>query len=180
MKSMKWLMVAVACGLAVPAAMGSALITRGSNEIALSGDLDFATASGTELDLNAKYAYFFWDRISLGVRTMVFNSDAMNQFGLGLTAEYNFALPPSYRPVFGTDLVPFLGVAADYRHASLFDQKESAGVFGAEGGVKFFLTDSTAITLSLVGELATEDIYADETEAADKDLSLQLGMRFYF
>ena len=180
MKSMKWLVVAWVCGLAVPAAMGSALITRGSNEIAVGGKLDFATAAGTDLDLNAKYAYFFWDRISLGARTTMGNNDVMNHFGIGLTAEYNFILPEDIRPLFGTDLVPFLGVAVDYQHAKLFDEKENAVVFGTEGGVKFFLTDSMAITLSLVGELATEDIYADDLEATDKNLSLQVGMRFYF
>ena len=180
MKSMKWIAMAVVCGVAVPAAMGSALVTKGSNEIAISGDLDFATAIGTELELTAKYAYFFWDRISLGARTMVYNNDATSQFGIGLTGEYNFNLPPNLRPLFGTDLVPFLGVAVDYRHTKLFDEKDSAVVFGAEGGVKFFLTDSTAISLSLVGELATEDIFADDLEATDKNLMLQLGMRFYF
>lgn len=179
MKMTKWLAIALACGLA-GAAQGAALITQGSNEIAVSGKLDFDTEVGTDFDLAAKYAYFFWDRIALGARTVLGNNDAMNYFGIGLTGEYNFTLPEGYSPLFGTDLVPFLGCAVDYRHAKLFDETEGAVVFGLEGGVKFFLTDSTAIALSLIGELASEDIYADDLEATDKDLSLQLGMRFYF
>ena len=53
-------------------------------------------------------------------------------------------------------------------------------VFGADAGVKFFLTDTTALALSLRGELATEDVYDDDLEATDKNLALLLGMRFYF
>ena len=180
MKMMKWLVVAMVCGMAGTAARGAALVTQGSSELAVGGKLDFATEVGTDFDLGVKYAYFFWDRISIGGRTVMGNHDAVNYFGLGVTGEYNFQLPDAYGPLFGTDLVPFVGGAVDYRHVKLFDEEEGAVVFGLESGVKFFLTDSTAVTVSLVGELATEDIYADDLEATDKDLSLQLGMRFYF
>lgn len=180
MRNVKWLALVLACGLGVPAAMGSALVTEGSNEIAVGGILDFESAAGVALDLNVKYAYFFWDRISLGVRTSLSENDVADHFGLGLVGEYNFGLPEGYEPLFGTDLVPFVGVAADYRHVKLFQEKEDVAVFGLEGGVKFFLTDSAAVSLSLVGELATEDIYADDHKATNVDLFMQLGMRFYF
>lgn len=180
MKMTNWLVLFLAIGMAVPAAMGSALVTKGSNEIAVDGKLDFATEAGVDFVLKAKYAYFFWDRVALGTRMTMHNNEAMNHFGIGGTAEYNFVLPVTYKPMFGTDLVPFLGIGLDYRHAKLFDVKESAVVLIGEGGLKFFLTDSTAVTVSLVGELASEDIYADDLEATDKDLSLQIGMRFYF
>ena len=180
MRSTRWLAVALMFGMGVSAARGSALVTKGSSEIALEGKLDFATEMGADFDLRAKYAYFLLDRFSMGFRTMAGDNDAVGYFGVGLTAEYNFALSPNYKPIIGTDMVPFLGAFVDYRHADLFEVKEDAGVFGGEVGLKFFLTDSTAITLALVGELATEEIYADDLEATDKDLSLQLGMRFYF
>lgn len=180
MKSIKWVVLAWMCCAAVPSAMGSALVTKGSRELGMSGMLDFATATGTEFELDIKYAYFFWDRTSLGLRTQMYNNDAVNTFGLGATAEYNFTLPARYRPLIGTDLVPYVGVALDYRQAKLFDEKQSAAVLGGEAGLKFFLTDSTAVTVSLVGELASEDIYADDLDATNKNLGIQMGMRFYF
>ena len=179
-KSMKWLGLALVVALAAPVAMGSALITKGSQEIELAGHLDFATELGTEFNLAANYSYFFWDRVALGVRGAVGDNDAVTYWGMGLTAEYNFALPASWRPLFGTDLVPYLGATIDFRQADLFDETENAAVLGGEGGVKFFLTDSTAISLALVGEWATEEIYADDLEATDLNLFLNLGMRFYF
>ncbi len=180
MKSIKWMVLALMCCAAVPSAMGSALVTKGSRELGIAGMLDFATEAGTEFELDIKYAYFFWDRTSLGLRTQMYNNDAVSAFGIGATAEYNFALPAKYRPLIGTDLVPYIGMAVDYRQAKLFDEKESAGVLGGEAGVKFFLTDSTAINLSLVGEIASEDIYADDLDATNQDLKMLLGMRFYF
>ena len=180
MKRVMWLWMGLALGVAGSSAWGAAMVTKGANEVAVGGKLDFATATGTDLVLDVKYAYFILDRLSMGARVTLHNNDAMNHFGVGATGEYNFDLPEGYKPMFGTDLVPYLGVAVDYRHAKLFDEKEGAVVFGAEGGLKFFLTDTTAVTLSLVGELATEDIYADDLDATDKDLSLRMGMRFYF
>jgi hypothetical protein len=180
MKIMKWLAALLVCGMTVPAAMGAALVTKGSSELGISGKLDFATEVGTDLGLQVKYAYFFWDRISLGLRTTMGNNDAMNFLGIGVTGEYNFALPESYEPIFGSDLVPYLGLAVDYRHANLFDEQETAVMAGAEVGVKFFLTDSTAVTLSMAGEIASEDIYANELEPTNTDLNLQVGMRLYF
>ena len=180
MRNAKWLVLVLAGCLLAPAAMGAALVTEGSNEIAVGGALDFASAAGVALDVRVKYAYFFWDRISLGTRASLSDNDVADHFGLGFLGEYNFALPEGYEPLFGTDLVPFVGAAVDYRHVKLFRESEDAIVFGVEGGTKFFLTDSAAISLSLVGELATEEIYADDLDATDKDLSLRLGMRFYF
>ena len=180
MSRIKGWMLAGLMVVVAPAAMGSALVTKGSNELAVDGKLDFATELGTDVNLKLKYAYFVLDRFAVGARVSGKKNDSVRHYGLGLTMEYNFALPASYKPVFGTDLVPFLGGGVDYRHAKLFDEKEDAAVFIGEAGLKFFLTDMTAVTLSLVGELATEEIYADDFEATDKDLSLQLGMRMYF
>lgn len=180
MKKIVWLLAATAMVAAAHSAMGAALVTKGSNELAVQGKMDFATAQGTEIEVDVRYAYYLIDRFSLGARGTLFNNDAVNHFGIGGMAEYNFALPANYKPLFGTDMVPYLGGGVEYRHAKLFDEKESAVVFVGEGGMKFFLTDSTAITLALVGELATEEIYADDLDATDKDLSLQVGMRFCF
>ena len=179
MKSMKWWLAALACCLGIPAAMGEALLTQGSNEIGVSGQLDLSGVAGTEFDVQGKYAYFFWDRASMGARASFGNNDWWSYFGFGLTAEYNFPMPEGYQPLFGTDMVPlFLGTAIDYRHVNL-DEGSDALVFGLEAGSKFFLTDSTALVLSMVAELGTEDIYYDKDEPTDKNLMFLLGLRFY-
>ena len=114
MKSMKWLAAGVAVCLCVPAALGGALLTQGSNEIGISGQLDTSGVAGTDFDLKGKYAYFFWDRASLGLRAAFGDNDWWSYIALGTTAEYNFTMSENYRPLIGTDFVPlFLGAAID-------------------------------------------------------------------
>ncbi len=180
MMKIKWMAMALGLGLVATGAQGSALVTQGANELAISGMVDFQSDMGVELDLNVRYAYFLIDRVAIGTKVLMYNNDTYNHFGLGLTGEYNFKLPQQFKPLFGTDLVPFLGGAVDFRHTRIYGSKESAVVFGGEGGVKFFLTDTAAVTTSVLGELATEDIFADDGEATNLDLRLLVGMRFYF
>jgi opacity protein-like surface antigen len=181
MKNMKWLVLGLTLAVAAPSAMGAALVTKGANELAIAGAVDFQSGEGTDFVLDLRYAYFVMDRFSLGTKVSLQNNDFYSHFGIGATAEYNFALPKGFKPLFGTDLVPFLGAAVDYRYSDIDHLgDESAVVLGGEGGLKFFLTDTTAVTLSLLGEIASEDVYVDDQEATNRDLRLLLGMRFYF
>lgn len=180
MKTTRWLAVVLACGLAVPAANGAALVTKGSSQVSLSGVLDFDTEDGMQSKLEIHYGHFFWDRISLGTRFMVSDDGIVQTGSIGVNGEYNFRLPAKWGPLFGTDLVPFLGAGVDYRHAEIFDDHQNSAVFTGEGGVKFCLTDSLAFVLSLVGELATDDIYADNDDITNKNLFLKLSTGFYF
>ena len=165
---------------AAPSASAKALVTQGSSELGISGLLDIESALGTDIQLDLRYAYFFIDRFSVGAVGGFGDNDAVTRFNLGLVSEYNFALPDSYRPLVGTDFVPFVGLGIGFLYADLYSGDETAVVFSGETGVKFFLSDSTAVTLSLLGQFATEDVFADDTKATDVDLSLRLGMRFHF
>ncbi|HPC18881.1 MAG: hypothetical protein KBC66_10090 [Kiritimatiellae bacterium] len=181
MRRGKWLIWVWLWALAAPAAMGAALVTKGANEIAVAGKLDFQSGMGADFKLDLRYAYFFIDRWSLGLRGTVADNDFENYFSAGVFSEYNFWLPEGFKPLVGTDLVPYVGLLLDYRHAEIHNLgTEDAGILGGEAGLKFFLTDTTAVTLALVGEVASEDVYVDDDEATNRDLYLMLGMRFYF
>ncbi|MDR0993157.1 MAG: porin family protein [Verrucomicrobiota bacterium] len=180
MKQMKWLVAALVFVMLIPAAMGAALITRGSSELAVDGNLDFASSAGTDFVIGGRYAYFFWDRLSLGTKVAFSDNDEITTFGIGLVGEYNFTMSPEYRPLIGTDFVPFIGMAVDYRYVDVPEKDENAFVGGLEAGCKFFLTDSAAVALSLLGEVASEKIYPDDHKLKRADLMIRLGMRFYF
>ncbi len=108
------------------------------------------------------------------------DNDAATAFKLGGVGEYNFKLSDNYQPVIGTDFVPFVGLGLSYQYVDIHHERENALVFTAEGGAKFFLTDSAAVTLSTVFDLATEEIFPDDDDANRWNLALRLGMRFYF
>lgn len=156
------------------------LITQGSSELGVGGGLDFASAVGTDVSIDVRYAYFFWDRISLGGVAGFGDNDATTAFKLGGIGEYNFKLPDNCQPLIGTDFVPFVGLGLAYQYVDIYHKHENALVFTAEGGAKFFLTDSAAILLSGVFDLATEEIFPDDDDAERWNFALRLGMRFYF
>lgn len=181
MKKNGWMAVlaAVVIGATATGVRAEALITEGSSELGVGGELDFVSAAGTVAALDVRYGYFFWDGISIGGVAGFYNDDDVTRFEIGAVGEYNFIMGDNYRPLVGTDFVPFVGVSARYAYADL-DKNKSAVVFGAEGGTKFFLTDSAALTLSLAGDLATEKVFPDDDEMQNWDVSIRLGMRFYF
>ena len=181
MKKNGWLAVLAAAviGAAATGAQGAALIDEGSSELGVGGALDFVGVNGTSVDLSLRYAYFFWDQISLGGVFGLYNDDDLTRYEFGAVGEYNFRLSEDYRPLVGTDFVPFVGVSARYAYADMSKNK-SALLFGAEGGTKFFLTDSAAVVFSLAGDLATEKIFPDDGDMQNWDLAIKLGMRFYF
>ncbi len=181
MKKNGWMAVLAAAAISVAAtgARGEALISEGSSELGVGGSLDFVGVNGTSVDLSLRYGYFFWDAISLGGVFGLYNDDDLTRFEFGAVGEYNFRLSDEYRPVVGTDFVPFIGASARYAYADM-DKNKSALLFGLEGGAKLFLTDSAALTLSLAGDLATEKIFPDDGDMQNWDLAIKLGMRFYF
>ena len=158
----------------------AALITKGSSELGVGGNLDFKSAVGTDVSLGVRYAYFFWDQISLGGTVGFADNDAATSFKLGGVGEYNFKLSDNYQPVIGTDLVPFVGFGLSFQHVDIHHEKENALVFTTEAGLKFFLTDSAAVITSGIFDLATKDIFPDDDDANKWNFALNLGMRFYF
>ena len=179
---MKKILVATAIALALlaPATFARALVTEGSNEIAISGFFDPETAVGSSVDFNLRYAYFFWDYISIGLQGGISDNDAATAGSIGLTGEYNFPISDDYEALIGTDFVPYCGGAVSYQHAEIYNKKSDAAVFTGEVGMKFFLTDTAAVTTSFLSSIATEDVYVDDKDETNFDLSLRLGMRFYF
>jgi len=178
---MKKILVATAIALALLAPLASARPSSPrQHEIAVSGFLDPDTEVGTTVDLDLRYGYFFWDYISIGLQGGISDNDAATAGNIGITAEYNLPISDDYEPLIGTDFVPYFGGAISYQHAEIFGKKANAAVFTGEVGLKFFLTDTAAFTTSFLTSVATEDVYADDMDKSNIDLSLRLGMRFYF
>lgn len=176
----KYILLVLTAVMVVSSANAAALLDKGSSELAISGWLDFDTADGTEVDLELRYGYFLLDRFSVAGLFDTRDSKHSKIYAIGAIAEYNFTLPEGWRPAIGTDLVPYVGGGLSYAYADVLGFDDDAFIFRGDLGVKFFLTDSAAVTLALVGSWATDDIYADDDELTDLDLQMQLGMRLYF
>lgn len=172
--------IALAALAAAPSAFGRALVTQGSHELGLSGMLDFNSEVGTASALDARFDWFFVDQFSFGVVGGFSDNDYYTHIRLGLSTEYNFLISDDYRPLVGTDFVPFLGLGLSFAYADSDEDDTFAGVLTGEAGAKFFLSDDFAIVASVLGEVATDDIFMNDEKSSTADISLRLGMRFFF
>ena len=150
-------------------------LEEGTSELSVSGLLDFESANGTLFNVNLFYGYFFMDYLEIGLAGSYLDDDAVQMWAVGPKAEYNFDI--------GYSVVPFVGghlqiAATDNKDA---DKDNTAGIVGIEGGAKFFITEYAAISLALVGELATDDIYpAEDGDTESTDARVELGLRMFF
>jgi hypothetical protein len=167
--------LAMALIAAVAATAHGMFLEEGTSEVSVSGQLNFDTANGTLTDVNLFYGYFLMDYFELGPVATYINDDAVQTWALGPKAEYNFDV--------GYTAVPFVGcslliASTEFKAA---DESDTAGVAGVEGGVKFFISEYAAISVALVGEIATEHIYsAKNGETDNTDARIDLGMRLFF
>ena len=156
-------------------------LNMGTKSLALSGSYDANHPLDYQLTLNAGYGYFFWDNIELSVVGGWTSNDLIDTYTLGVAGEYNIQT--------GSPWVPYLlagvlwsGMEIDddvYNDVDDMDEDAWIGRFG--GGIKYFMRDGVALSLSLNYDYATDDIYAsDDGDMDDYNWTALLGLRFYF
>ncbi len=151
----------------------NAAIALGTQELRLAGGLDFDTAAGTDLSLDAGYGYFIADFLEVGGLFGFGDNDDVFGLSLGGFTEYNFDTESSF--------IPFVGGQIELAYYD-FDAggDDTALVLGLYGGGKFFLTGDLAINTRLIIEVATEEVYPDGNGLDDVDTRIDLGLSYYY
>lgn len=175
----------ILCAVAVLALVGlggtafaqeeTPMLKAGTQELGLSGNLDFDDPGGDlSLDIFGSYGYFIQDYVEVGGKVGYVRAEGgdVEIFSLGAFGEYNF--PAS---VIG---VPFIGLGLDYSYADIYDEDNDAFVFTPAAGVKWFITEYFAIDTRLFFNWASEDLYVNDGEVEDTNWGLTLGLRTYF
>jgi len=154
----------------------AAPIAVGTQEVQLYGGIDVDSAAGTAISLDAGYGYFVADYVEVGGLFGFANDDIVSSFSAGGFAEYNIETE--------TDVIPFIGTQLRliYTDIELLGQSESetAGAIGLYAGVKFFITENMAISVRVLGETATEDVYVEEDDISNVDVKFDFGLRYFF
>ena len=149
-------------------------IDEGTRELSLEGGWDSEGPTGTEFDFDVGYGIFIRDALEVGGLlgySSTSDGDA-KVWRLGAFVEHHFDM--------ATMTVPYVGarfVYADYDNAVT---DEGALQYGPRVGVKHFIADNVAIDIALQYMLATEDVFVNDGEAEDTDLSIVFGIRAMF
>jgi hypothetical protein len=150
-------------------------LSEGSKELSLNGNVDFDSALGTQANAQLGLGFFVADGLSVGPFGSVLYNDLVTVVQLGASAEYNFISESAF--------TPFVGAGIAWINGDLEDGgDEQGGLASARAGVKYFMTESWALSISVVYDKATEDVFAedDEDDLSDDNLSLDIGIRTFF
>ena len=164
-------LILLAAGLAASAP--AAMIKQDTQELGIDGLIDPYTAGGSLIDLNVKYGFFPQDAVEMGTVVGFADDDVGTLFRLGGFAGYNFDT--------GTEWIPFIGGVLSYVsiNSDAYDTGNAIALT-FEGGVKYFIAENVALTLTAEISMATDDVFVKKDELTDTDSAFKLGFRFYF
>jgi hypothetical protein len=151
---------------------GSPTLSEGTREIVVEGLFDPDTINDQQVDLSLGYGVFIQDNVEVGAEVFGSDNDAVGTWGVGAFGEYNFDQ--------GSELVPFVGAGVSWQNVDVDDGESADAVVGeVKGGVKYFLASNVAISADVSWAIASDDIYVEQDDVSDTDLTVNLGMRFY-
>ena len=170
------LAAAFACLLTVSAFAQAPSLIAGTRELALSGALDTEGPSGTTYNIDVTYGYFIADNLEIGGGLAYAfaegDPDDATTLGLRGLADYHFGGASA--------VVPYVGARVGWQSVEIGAIDEDAVTYGARGGIKYFIADNVGIDVAIQYLLASEDIFVNDGEVEDNDLSLQVGLRVLF
>jgi hypothetical protein len=155
------------------------MLQRGTQEIGLSGSLDFQQQSDVVIDLAARYGYFLYNNLEIGgFAEIAGDLESSFRYGFGGFAEYHF--PYAFGKA--SSLVPYVGgdVGLSFAHSD-FTEDNDALVFRPRVGLKWFFRENLAIDANLFVAVATDDLFENRRGHLENyDAGLRLGLRFHF
>lgn len=155
-------------------------IDEGTIETGIDLLLDFESGNGTLFEGKLSGGYFVVDGVLAGARVAFSTDDDWTRFGIHAFVEQHFETD--------TPWIPYVGASLGFEYLSLdfmedtvkTSQSENALVLGLSGGIKFFITETTALDLGLDLSLASEDVYCGSKGKPDNvDFTMRLGFRFF-
>ena len=176
----KWVVFAVVAmlsGSAFAAEMGSGGVTpnlnKGTRVIEGAG---YINLMADEINIQLSYGKFVADKWEVALVAGLRDSDRYMSTELGIRTEYNLVRNSAF--------VPFLsaGVVWADVEADEWGVDTDAAVFSVGGGLKYFLRNDVALSLSASYLLATDDIIVDyeDGELEDNDIRVLFSIRFHF
>ena len=170
----KKITLAVLCSLAVCTGGYAQMLSKGTMELEFEGNYDPKGAAGNQFFVAPGFGYYVVDNLELAVAGAFIYDDYETGYHPALGAQYNINL--------GNKLVPFVGINLGW---GIWRYKEvdniDGFVYGAEAGLKYFLTDSLALAVSVDYDLSTDDLWMEKNgKMVDNNWGIAWGLRYNF
>jgi hypothetical protein len=170
-------MAAIFAGSAFASAQDSsgvvANLDSGTNSIEAAAGMN---VMGDDVQFQLAYGRFIADGIELALVGALRDDDEYMSTELGIRGEYNF--------VGNSRFVPYLDAGIYWANVEVDANNidTDAGIFAAGAGIKYFISDNFALTLSGTYLLASDDIFVDseDFEMQGDEFRITFGVRFYF
>jgi len=156
-------------------------LERGTQEVSITGRLEFPDFDKLDYDLEGSYGYFLRDGWEIGAQIGASDFGGVDRIDVGVFTEYNFNRDSRW--------VPYVGAAIGLGSVSFDDgdfdsdtdlNDGDGAVFDIETGIKWFVRPYMAISTAINFQFATDDVFATDDSIEDNLTTLQIGMRFYF
>ena len=150
------------------------MLSKGTMELDITGGFDPKGAAGSQVMAGLGYGYYVIDNLEVDAAFFFINDDYETGYHPAIGSQYNFNL--------GYKLVPFVGINLGW---GIWDYKEvenkNGFVYGGEVGLKYFLTDSLALSASIDYDLSTGDIWMEKDgKMVDNNWGVNWNLRYSF
>ncbi|GEM_PF-6032325 len=166
----KFLLPLLLCVLLLPALRADDLkIDRGFYE--LSG---FMVLSGGNVDLEFGFGQFYFDNFQIGVRGLWHDQSLIERRAFNVYSYYVIDT--------NTWLLPYAGASLGFGYWKLDEtgQEATGGEFRMLSGLKWFVSESTALNAELSFGFSTDETFVSDDSSSDTEVAFNLGISFFF
>jgi hypothetical protein len=175
----KWMIVAAAVGMvAMVAGVSKAgVLKEGTQEIILSGNYDPDAFDDYNYTLRLGYGRFIMDNLEIGVRGLATGTKHVTIDGIQGLIEYNIPMSDKWGFFVQGTVGGLYGKVEDPNSGNDVDNETVAA--SVAGGVKYFLTETVAISGDVEYTKCADDVYVEDDELVDDNVEFNLALRFY-
>ena len=172
--NVKTISLTAALAFSAAAAFGFGRTDQGT--WAAGGEFNFDPASslGTVIDAELTVGQYLRQGFMVGGFGGILDNDYWTVWSLGATVKWHF-LDDGTSP-----FSPFLGADLGVAKYETFADDATALFVGGYIGFDFFLTENAAVETKLNARFATDDIYSDDDGPTSSDITVKIGLMFFF
>lgn len=171
---MKKFTIIVVFSLATIVAGYAQLLKQGTKELDFEGNWDPKGAAGNQFWTGIGFGYYVIDNLELVAAGAFIYDDYEIGYHPAVGAQYNFNL--------GYKLVPFIGINLGWGIWDYKDVEDTDGfVYGGEAGVKYFITEGLALSVSFDYDQSAGKIWMEKDgKMVDNNWGPRWGLRYNF